>query len=612
MSPTAKQPQAVPISHKEVAARINQVLNGIRVPDLPYPTGKSAPEAIPDWRPLLLSCWSEQRDERVTHVLRSVQIDWSVRQVNAAYLADRIMDVFLNTSGLHTSLVSRIARLRFWFAWRVGEDGGAGFPLVVLKWLDHLQEWRGWSDNGGRSSRVLLELLDSLVIAVAGSFEGGSTEPVEAYCRHWLDDSLKRLGQVDKLRQRLSETERGLSRQRHAEQIAKALVGRALKGRHLPIVIARFVMDDWISVLKQSVLADGEESELCRHANKILEWLVWAGDPELSDKDRSKLYRVGEQLGDLIHDVWRRALGQDIPVAKIDAINAVIVDRIKGETIELELALPGSDDFIWDASSLDRKAVKATDIEFYLDHWFVKGEGVDEQRRFFFTFLPDSQEIVWTNGAGVKLGLQAWSEFQQELEAKTLRLLPDLKPFGEVMEETILLLANVCDKQQQQREQAAREVRARVEALRREKEEAQRLAAEQQAAQEAMIERLRAEAEQQRIADEKLESERLMREAETEAARQIEQLGLEGWIVLDREPTKGEPLRLKLAVKIAASGKFVFVDRLGLNRHQFMRDELLTGVVNGTIRILGGGAAFDDTLSRVVGRIRGSRNGGSV
>ncbi|MEP3562904.1 MAG: DUF1631 family protein [Marinobacter sp.] len=607
MSPKAKQPEAAPISRKEVAVRINQVLTGIRVPDLPYPTGNSTPDAIPDWGPLLLSCWSEQRDERVTHVLRSVQIGWSVRQVNAAYLADRIMDVFLNTSGLHASLVSRVARLRFWCAWRLGEDGGKAFPQVVLDWLDHLQEWRGWSDTGGRSSRGLLDLLDSLVVAVAASFEQGSTEPVNVYCQQWLEDSKKRLGQVDRLRHRLYETELGLSRQRHAEQVSKALVGRALKGRQLPIVISGFVLKDWMAVLKQSVLADGEQSELYRHANKILEWLVWAGDPALSDKDRGKLYRVGEQLGDLVHDVWRRAMGQDIPVAKIEAINAVIVDRIKGQITDLEPALPVSGDFVYEAGWIDRAALNDSDFEPYLERWFVKGEGVDEQRRFFFALLPDSHEIVWTNGAGVKLRLQDWTEFQAELDAQTLRLLPDLKPFGEVLDETLRLLVKVCQKQQRQREQAALEVRERAEAVRREKEEAQRLAAQRQAAHEAMLERQRAEAEQQRIADEKLELGRLVREAEAEAARQIDQLELEGWIVLESEQAKDAPLRLKLAVKIAATGKFVFVDRLGLNRHQLMREELVAGIVGGGIKILGGGAAFDDTLSRVVGRIRGSR-----
>ena len=101
------------LSRKQVVKRIGDVLSGIRVPDLPYPAGKVAADAASDWRPLLLSCWTEQRDEPVTRVIRSVSLTWSVRQINSAYVADRIMDVFLKTSGLHPELALRIARLRF-------------------------------------------------------------------------------------------------------------------------------------------------------------------------------------------------------------------------------------------------------------------------------------------------------------------------------------------------------------------------------------------------------------------------------------------------------------------------------------------------------------------
>jgi len=52
----------------------------------------------------------------------------------------------------------------------------------------------------------------------------------------------------------------------------------------------------------------------------------------------------------------------------------------------------------------------------------------------------------------------------------------------------------------------------------------------------------------------------------------------------------------------------VFVDRLGLNRREFLQDELVNGIVEGRIRVLGSSAEFDDTLSRVVGRIRVGRN----
>ncbi|GGC72141.1 hypothetical protein GCM10011362_20790 [Marinobacter halophilus] len=578
------------------------------MPDLPYPVGKPAPDSVPDWRPLLFSCWTEQRDERVTQVLRSVEIEWSVRQVNAAYLSDRIMDVFLKTSGLHTTLVSRIARLRFWLAWQLDANGAEAFSNALLDWLDNLQEWRGWSDTGGRSARVLLDQLDSLVIAVSASFESGSVDSVEDYCHQWLIDREKRETQVGRLRERLLETEQGASRQRFADQVARALIGRALTGRNLPTAISRFILNDWYKVLKQSVWAEGSESELYRHANKLLEWLVWLGDPALSDRDRNRLYHVGEQIGDRVQDVWSRALDQGLPQTALDDIQAVIVARIRGEVPELKPALSGEGNFTWESQWLSVTPVPTEDAASYCGRWFVEGEDAREQRRFFFALLEDSSEVLWTNGAGVKLGLQAWPLFMADIESGSVRSLPSPTPFGDVLSEAVDLLSKVCAKQLKQREQAAREARARAEVLRREKEEAERARMAHEAARQAEIEQQQAEAEQQRLEDEMAEQARLHRELEIVATKQVEGIGLGGWIVLTPETEGEDPIRLKLAVKISASRKFVFVDRLGLNRKELLHDELVAGIVDGRIRVLGSAAAFDDTLSRVVGRIRVGRN----
>lgn len=318
-----------------VSGKIDDVLAGIRVPDLPYPAGKLEPDAVSDWRPLLVSCWSEQRDERVTHVIRSVHLEWSARQVNAAYVADRIMDVFLKTSGLHPSLARRVARLRFYLAWRMNLEGKKAFSKALLEWLDSLQEWRGWSDSGGRSAKVLMDQLDSLVIAVSASFESGKTEPVNEFCHRWQEDAGKRNTQVGKLRQRLLETEQGAAKQRKAEQSSRALIGRALQGRKLPLPIVRFVLDHWQGLLKQSIWDSGLDGENLRHGSKLLEWLVWIGDPSLSDKDRNRLYHVGEQIGDRILDVWKRVFNESLPAESLSGIESAMVSRLRGEAPDL-------------------------------------------------------------------------------------------------------------------------------------------------------------------------------------------------------------------------------------------------------------------------------------
>lgn len=603
---TPKKPEVLP--RKQVAKRMADVLSGIRVPDLPYPAGKLSPEAVSDWRPLLLSCWTEQRDEPVTHVIRSVSLTWSVRQINSAYVADRIMGVFLKTSGLHPELVRRIARLRFFFAWRMNLEGPDALHETLINWLDGLQDCRGWSASGGRSARALLDQLDALTIAVSGSFDSGSIEPVLAFCHQWESDARNREQQNDRLRQRLLVTEQGAARQRRAEQTARALVGRALQNRQLPQPVVSFIFDHWFPLLKQIVWEEGTDGENWRHASKLLEWLVWVGDPGLSDRDRNRLYTVGEQLGDRIVDVWSRVQKKPLDEKAMEGVQAVMVARLRGETPDLIPALPPDGRFSWDPSWLSFAPPAESEVEAFVGKWFVEGEGAAEQRRFFFALLPETCEVLWTNGAGVKLGLLPWARFGSALDEGTLRLLPPLKPFGEVLAETITSLAVVLDRQKQQREQAAKEAKARAEALRREKAEAEQRQQEEEAARQAEIARQKKASEAQRLADEEAEHQRLLQEKEAAARELVDGIKLGGWIVEEGTESGQDKVRLKLAVRINASRKLVFVDRLGLNRREFMVDDLVDEVVAGRIRILGSSAEFDDTLSRVVGRIRVGRN----
>ncbi|MBU2955700.1 DUF1631 family protein [Marinobacter sp. F3R08] len=591
-----------------VSGKIDEVLAGIRVPDLPYPAGKLNPDVANDWLPLLNSCWAEQRDERVTHLIRSVHLEWSARQVNAAYVADRIMDVFLKTSGLHPSLTRRVARLRFYFAWRMNLEGKKAFSKTLLTWLDSLQEWRGWSDSGGRSAKALLDQLDALVIAVSASFASDKTDAVEAFCHQWQKDSTRRMAQAGKLRQRLLETEQGAAKQRKADQCARALVGRALQGRSLPLPIVRFILDYWLGLLKQSVWNAGLEGEAFRHGGKLLEWLVWIGDPQLSDKDRNRLYHVGEQIGDRILDVWKRVYSETLPAETLAGIESVMVSRLRGEVPDLVDALSAAGDLQWDSSWLSFEVPARETFQPFEGRWFVEGEGTEEQRRYFYAFLSESAEILWTNGAGVKLGLQDWSEFQASLEKEQIRPLPKLAPFGKVLAETVELLAGVCEKQRQQREQAAEAAKKRAEELRREKDAAEAKRRAEEEARAAVLEQERQAVEQQRIDDENAEKERIWKERKLLAEKQVDAIKLGGWIVVEPNEKPEEAVRLKLAVRINASRKLVFVDRLGLNRREFLEEELVEKVAEGRIRVLGTSAEFDDALSRVVGRIRVGRN----
>lgn len=593
---------------RERPGGIETILSGIRVPDLPYPAGRLRDSDVRDWRPLLASCWSEQRDERVTHVLHSVDLEWSVRQVNAAYVADRIMDVFLKTSGLHPELVRRVARLRFYLAWRMEQDGDEAFGTELIEWLDGLREWRGWSNSGGRSSRVLLEQLDGLVLAVSAAFEGEG-KALGSFCLAWQDDSGKRRQQIERLCERLLETERGAASQRRADRRARALIGRALQGRRLPEPLVRFILGPWQRLLKQAaVTTAGGDQDALRRAGKLLEWLVWVGDPQLSEVDRNRLYHVGEQLGDRMLEVWHQVFDQPLAHDQLNEVETILVARLRGDALALVDAFGPPEPFHWEPAWLAPAQPDPAALAAAEGRWFVSGEGAREERRFFFAYLADCAEILWTNGAGVKLGVEPWQTFEDGQAQGRIRPLPPLTPFRQVLSDTTQILLGVCDRQQRQRQRAAEQGTARAEALRRERQAEEERRRREEDARQAELERQRREAEAQRLADARAEQERLERERRLAVERQVAAIKLGGWIALQDEGMP-EPRRLKLAVRINASRKLVFVDRMGLNRRECLEADLVHWVLSGQARVLDSSAEFDDTLTRVVGRIRMGRNG---
>ncbi len=590
-----------------MSARIDGVLREIRVPDLPYPVGQ--PVQAADWNGLLRSRWADQVDQRVSDLLRHLDGPWSVIQVNAAYVADRIMDVFLRSSGLHPVLVARLARLRYPLAWQLAGDQREAFLDTLVTWLDSFVDWRGWSDSGGRSSRALLDRLDVLVGDIDQCFENRDISPFMAYCEKWQTDAQRRREHSSRLHQRLLETEAGAARQRRADQVSRAITGRALEGRQLPAATQDFLVDHWVPLLRQIAWREGLEGENWRHGQRLLEWMVWVGDPALAGQNLERLYQVGEQLTDRITEVWQRICHQPPPRDELAAMEQVLVARLRGDEPEVVSTRKRLATLDYHSHWLDLPDVPTEELSRYRDNWFVEGEGEDEQRRYFLACFPETSEILWSNGFGVRLATTDWQSFQQSLANGAVRPLPELTRFGQVLDDTVNALSRVLESQRQQRQEAARRARAKAEQLRLQQEaqelEQRQATARRQAEEEHQQQQARARA----LEEEAARIEAVRAAARNQAQTEVDRLGPGSWIALSApvEGQQGQEQRLKLAVRINARRKLVFVDRLGLNRTELTVDGLVDHLLAGTARILGASAEFDETLSRVVGRIRVGR-----
>ncbi|MBS3803367.1 MAG: DUF1631 family protein, partial [Oleiphilaceae bacterium] len=579
---------------------IDDIIAGIRVPELPYPVGRIEASERPDWRPFLLSCWQEQCDEAVIQCMKSMSVTWTVPQVNAAYLSDRIMDVFLRTSGLHPLLVKRIARLRFLVAWRLEEKGAEAFDDGIRDWLDSLVDLRGWSDSGGRSARGVLEQFEAMVTVVAESFTSQSMQPFIQFAGQWHDKAHQRKKRSAQLHERLLLTEQGAARQRRAEQASRAAVGRALQGRTLPPAVINFIKDVWLPLLRHIAWQTGLDNDNWRHAKKLLEWLVWVGDPALSRKDRNRLYQVGEKLSDHLDGIYARVQGKPLPEETLRSVESILVARLRGEEPAVVETISEDQPFVFDRHWLMSDTADPESVARCRGYWFVAGEGDNEQRRYFLDLLTDSAEVLWTNGFGVKLGVEPWPETRAAIERGDLRGLSEPNPFGALLSDTLQALAKVLKSQRRLRARAAAQAKAKAEALRQEQVAYERARQQEEAERAEAAEKQRTEAEARRIKTANDERQALEQANWAEAEGLVNRVEPGGWIALERADVS----RLKLAVRINASKKLIFVDRLGLNRTEFRIDDLIALVARGEARVLQKKQAFDDTLSQVVGGIR--------
>jgi hypothetical protein len=65
-----------------------------------------------------------------------------------------------------------------------------------------------------------------------------------------------------------------------------------------------------------------------------------------------------------------------------------------------------------------------------------------------------------------------------------------------------------------------------------------------------------------------------------------------------------EPVRCKLAVIIAATGKYIFVDNLGRKTAEFQREQLVQALLDNHLTLVNNGDSFDDQLVKVIRSLR--------
>lgn len=571
---------------------ISEILKELRVPELKYEITNNQEtdqleEQICDFLEKQAKEFSESSLLKVLapHI-RSYSL--SPRIYNALFFCDRLVDVFCRKVDVDEQIKKLLSRWRIPIAKLLIKhpnlletENNPVFALID----DICVSQQGWTVEPVRISQQLIdrlaEIYDSLI-----NIPGDSPEYCAQLYENWCSDQVAQRERQNKLFERLVKTEQGAATSRYSIEFSRYTLGRLAKGKVLPAEICDFLADQWFEVLRITLLnrteEDGWESLV-----SLTERFISIFSQHAS-KNRDVLFKMAEVLVDDMALASSHS-GVKIEDEKWETIQQLLIAVLQTEPIERKPLSIDAPRINFDKESQPSDEALAS----WVGQWFLFDENQAAGRLKFACYFGDSREILWLNHAGMKSLIMPYETFKQRYSNGTIKPLPQCYAISQVYLETKRGLGKVAQAQLDARERARVKAEQEAEQLKLAKLKALELTRlKEQEAAKLLEEQRTQRAEKSRI------------EKEQAVLKVISGMTLGSWIAVGSRDGKD---KYKLAVRINATDKLIFVDRLGLKKIEIKTPELMQRMITGEIRLLSDGADFDDTLSRVVGRIRVGR-----
>jgi len=460
----------------------------------------------------------------------------------------------------------------------------------------------GYQPELGRAGEKILADLTASMAAL----EREGWPATAATLERWWAQEQQRL---NRLEQRLIDTERGQLRSRRAQQIAARLLNQTMAGKQFTRELANYLQREWFQELQWALLQFGVDSPQWQQRARLTERLIDSLQPAHGDEQaQQRLYILIPEIGaELTAVLDERAHDRASLEQQLALIEAQHLALLRGQSLAVaDFQLIANND-PWLSTSTTISASLLQKVAVLMPgSWFVARD-VEDLRVKLALKLDDSTQLLFVNRLGVKALQKSFEEFAYLLSVGAVVPLPGdaaRATLRQVLEE----LAQSGILQQHERAEARRqadaEARRRIEAKAKASAEAKVLAAAQAQAEAELAQRRREDelARQRELLEQQqdVEQQRL-REARQTAAL----LPIGSWVEL-REAS-GATQRLKVAVKLPSSGKLILVDRDGVRRAEFERDAFAARLVDGGAQILKQGLKFEDTLAKVVDSMRRDR-----
>jgi hypothetical protein len=168
----------------------------------------------------------------------------------------------------------------------------------------------GWSEDAGQE-KVLVDKLEQIVDYLLLEFDQDITvfeQALEDF-QQFLQQENDRIEQaVQALKQQEKDREQALQQ---AQQVAGEFIQGLISRYELGFDVIEFLDGQWKSVLVQTWLAEGEDSNHWKNLKRITTTLIWSLIPKHSEQDKGKLLKTLPAL--------LRALANGMDLIKIDS-----------------------------------------------------------------------------------------------------------------------------------------------------------------------------------------------------------------------------------------------------------------------------------------------------
>lgn len=409
------------------------------------------------------------------------------------------------------------------------------------------------------------------------------------------------LERSSKLELRLQSGEAGQIKAQLARRRAATQINRTLGSLQIAKRAHEFILGPWKNSLQLTMIKHGEDSDAWRRMVRLTDTLADTLQPIETNEQRQQAFKAIPVLNEELHDALlsEQHNEQSDAIAEIDDLLVQLLTQaeIEYKTLpKIPLFESASGVTMSISHSLKAEARMQT-----LGKWYVYQEkDMDTAIRCKLALISEEAEMqVFVNMLGVKCLQQSLDEFAFALSTGAMQPLHPVSNLDASIARIIYTLNKrvmELDRRQAELEERRQQQRERLEQARaaaKAKAEAEALALEQA---KAEVKRLQAEHKRQ-----KEQAAQAAIEADADAL--ISTFSAGDWILLKQED---EEVEAKLAVKMKSSGKYIFVDRIGIKLAELQHEDMIQMLIRGELRPLDA-ADIENSLSRVLGSMRGGK-----